>query len=248
MVFLIQNPKKRSHDLSTLSIETLYEDDSLLILNKPCGLVVNKSQTMKGFTLQDYLLEKITLPQGDLDEQSQIFVSRAGLAHRLDKETSGVIVVAKNSSALANLMLQFQSREVVKTYLALVHGEVSDPVIVVDAPIARNPRNRLKFAIVKSGKPSCTVVKLINKSEGFSLVSAEPKTGRTHQIRVHLAGLNHPVAGDPLYCPKRLLMPDLSRFGRLMLHAWKIEFLHPNNGKKMQFEAKIPSEFGDFLK
>lgn len=248
MTFFASRLVERSHSLSLLNIETIYEDDFLLVLNKTCGLVVNKSRTTKDFTLQDYLLDKLTFPQGNLDEQSQIFVSRAGLAHRLDKETSGVIVVAKNPSVLANLMSQFQSREVVKTYLALVHGVVLDPIIAIDAPIARNPRNRLKFAIVKNGKPSRTLIRLIKNFEEFSLVSAEPKTGRTHQIRIHLAGLNHPVAGDSLYCPGKLLEQDLNLFGRLMLHAWKIGFLHPNNNKKVQFEAKIPSEFANFLK
>ena len=232
-------------------ITIIHEDEAVLALNKPSGLVVNRSKTAKDKTLQDYLDEYLNLEQpeegiqGSWQELSpeEIFLRRSGMAHRLDKGTSGILLVAKTAEALKTLMKQFKDREIQKEYLALVHGRVKDPKIEIDAPIGRNPRNRLKKAVVREGKPAKTLIEMVNFKEKYSIVKAKPKTGRTHQIRVHLAALNHPVVGDHLYAPKGTRKEDREKFGRLMLHAGEIEFIHPLSSKKVTLSADIPLEF-----
>ena len=237
-----------------LNIKKIYEDADLLILDKPFGLVVNRSKTTKGETLQDFLIKYLGLPlpptqvSSFTENQDEIFLLRSGLAHRLDKDTSGVIVVAKNPQTLINLMDQFKNRGVAKSYVALVHGKILNPVLEVSAPIGRNPKNRFRYAVVMGGKVAQTVIKVQKiLAEKYSLVSVEPKTGRTHQIRVHLSAINHPIVGDVLYSPKSFRLDDHQNYGRLMLHAHRVEFIHPSNGEKVAFEANIPSEFEKVL-
>ncbi len=233
----------------TLQDYIVYEDASLLVVNKPSGLVVNRSNTVRGETLQDQLMEYLRLssPEGvSLDESSSpedIFIARSGLAHRLDKDTSGLVLVGKTPKALHKLMTQFKERKVSKHYVALVYGKLKDPVVEINAPLGRNPRNPLRFAVVASGKPAHTLLKVITGSDAYTLVDVAPKTGRTHQIRVHLSALNHPVVGDILYAPKNLLSMSKNDFPRLMLHAHTISVAHPESGELLTFEAKLPSEF-----
>jgi len=157
-------------------------------------------------------------------------------------------VVAKNSQTLINLMDQFKNRGVAKSYVALVHGKILNPVIEVSAPIGRNPKNRFRYAVVMGGRAAQTVIKVQKTLAGkYSLVSVEPKTGRTHQIRVHLSAINHPIVGDVLYSPKSFRLADYQNYGRLMLHAHRVEFIHPSKGEKVAFEANIPSEFEKVL-
>ena len=228
-------------------IEIIHEDDSLLVLNKPSGLIVNRSKTAREKTLQDYLDGYLNLPQlvrdwEDTPEQ-EIFKQRSGLAHRLDKGTSGVLLVGKTPKALAVLMSQFKEREIHKEYLALTHGKIIDQKIEIQAPLGRNPQNRVKFAVVEEGKSSKTVIENLKVTGVFTLVLAKPETGRTHQVRVHLAAINHPVVGDRLYCPKSFLDIDMQNVGRLMLHARKTSFIHPVSFKKVTYTAEIPEEF-----
>lgn len=233
-------------------LQIIHEDANILILNKPSGLIVNRSQTTKDPTLQDFLIDYLGIAQPDekistlSEDPNDIFILRSGLAHRLDKDTSGVVVVGKTPESLAYLMLQFKNREVSKSYTALVHGKIKDPIIDIRAPIGRNPKNRFRFAVVTDGKYAHSIVKPIRTSDSYSLISIEPRTGRTHQIRVHLSAINHPVVGDALYSPRSFFNADLKLFGRLMLHARFIEFSHPLNKEKVSFEAKIPSEFENF--
>ena len=227
----------------------IYEDDSLLVLNKPSGLVVNRSNTSKGETLQDMLISYLDLPMpsGNANSESNspqdVFISRSGLAHRLDKDTSGIVLVGKTPETLHNLMSQFKEREVSKKYRAIVYGNVKDPQIEINAPIGRNPRNPFRFAVVASGKDAQTLVKVLARVGKYTSVEVIPRTGRTHQIRVHLSALNHPVVGDILYAPKNLLSMSKNDFSRLMLHAHTISFKHPKTGRDLVFEAKLPSEF-----
>ena len=216
-----------------------------MVLDKPSGLIVNRSQTAKTETLQDWLDDYLGIPNGGISDE--VYLQRSGMVHRLDRDTSGVLVVAKDVETLQDLMAQFKERQVSKKYLALVHGELKDQKIDIQAPIARNPRNRLKNAVVADGKFARTVVERISVKDGFSLVFAKPQTGRTHQIRVHLSATNHPIVGDPLYSPKALYKKTSPKFGRLMLHAQALEFKHPKYGEKVHFEAKVPSEFALFL-
>ncbi len=230
-------------------IEIIHEDDAILVLNKPFGLIVNRSNTTKEPTLQDFLIEYLDIPAPSEEISSlsndpqDVFLLRSGMAHRLDKDTSGVILAAKTPESLQNLMSQFKNREVQKTYSALVHGKINDPIIDIDAPIGRNPKNRFRYAVLAEGKEAHTIVKMQKNSLDYSLVSVEPKTGRTHQIRVHLSAINHPIVGDVLYSPQSFQEKDAVNFGRLMLHASTITFSHPSNGEKVTFEVKIPSEF-----
>ena len=234
-------------------IEIIYEDSDLLVVNKPYGLVVNSSHTTKEETLQDFLAEylKISLPDTLSSSTSQdfadVFMVRMGMAHRLDKDTSGVLLVGKTPESLQNLMAQFKSREVGKNYIALTHGEIKNPLIDIQAPIGRNPKNRFRFAVTTEGKHAHTTIEVLKVSPGYTVVSVSPKTGRTHQIRVHLGAINHPVVGDVLYAPRGLLEADQTKFGRLMLHARSIQCLHPTTGEKVTFEATIPSEFENYL-
>lgn len=232
-------------------INIIHEDDELILIDKPSGLVVNRSETYKGYTLQDFLDEKF-FNDDTVTEWEDEFRSRSGIVHRLDKETSGVLVVAKSNKAMKFLQKQFKTRQVEKSYKAVVFGHLESKLIDINAPIGRNPKNRVKFAIVKDAREALTAVKkekslkLVDEKgfkQDFDLVNVFPKTGRTHQIRVHLASINSPVAGDLLYCTKRQLDISNRFFSRLMLHSEKITFIHPLSHKKVTYKADIPQEF-----
>lgn len=230
-------------DLNDLNI--IYEDKHIFVINKPSGLVVNKSNTTKNKTLQEIIMEsdKFSNLFDGISEDS-IFWKRGGMAHRIDKDTSGVILFAKNQKALISLMDEFKNRRVDKEYVALVYGEISEEIIEIDAPLGRNPVNRVKMAVTEPGRPSLTIIERIKdvsmENIHFTLVRAKPVTGRTHQIRVHLTALNHPVVGDSLYAGKKRNEITKDKYGRLMLHAHKLTIKHPKDGKKVTFEAPLP--------
>lgn len=233
-------------------IEKIYEDESILVINKPSGLVVNRSNTNSGRTLQDileddYFLKSLKAPD-NLDEE---YVNRSGIVHRLDKDTSGVLVAAKTLEAFQFLQKEFKDRNILKEYIAVVHNRVEDEIIEIDAPLGRNPNTPLKIAVVSDGKSAFTKVEKI-KEVGieleankitYTLVKVLPKTGRTHQIRIHLAAIGHPIAGDPIYCSNNLLKVDENLFKRLMLHARFLSFTHPKTREFQRFEAPLPKEF-----
>jgi 23S rRNA pseudouridine1911/1915/1917 synthase len=169
-------------------------------------------------------------------------LARAGIVHRLDKDTSGLLVVAKNEPAQHSLVKQLAARTVKRTYLALVRGKV-DRAGVVDAPIGRDPRHRTRMAIVKGGgKPAVTHYRVRKALDAHTLLECKLETGRTHQIRVHLASIGHPIEGDPVYGGRAK-----STFKRQALHAWKLEFDHPRSGKPIAFEAPLPGDFRGLL-
>lgn len=233
-------------------IEKIYEDESILVINKPSGLVVNRSNTSSGRTLQDileddYFLKSLKAPD-NLDEE---YVNRSGIVHRLDKDTSGVLVAAKSLEAFQFLQKEFKDRNILKEYVAVVHGRVEDEIVEIDAPLGRNPNTPLKIAVISNGKPAFTKVERVKEVEielesnkiNYTLVKVFPKTGRTHQIRIHLAAIGHPIAGDSIYCSNNLLKLDANVFKRLMLHARFLEFTHPKTQKFLRFEAPLPKEF-----
>lgn len=228
--------------MANLEPETIYEDNDILVLNKPSGLVVNDSETTPGETLQSWVREKY--PENFSGGDDSDFFTRNGLVHRLDKETSGIVVFAKTKAAFENLQEQFKNRGVEKEYLALVFGELKENLLEVNAPIDRNPRSRTKMAVVEGGRDSITrveKVKVIGEGEAkMTLIKAFPRTGRTHQIRVHMAALGHPVIGDSMYAGRRRASSSREEFGRLMLHAHKITFTHPGTGERAIFEAPAP--------
>lgn len=227
---------------------TIFEDTEILVLDKPSGVVVNRSNTYAGQTVQDFVEDQIDFTESDEDSE---FKSRSGVVHRLDKDTSGILLVAKNSESFANIQKQFKERTVKKQYHAIVNGKSPTGKFEIDAPIGRNPKDRLSMAVVVGGKEARTDFDFVKHFEvdgiWFSYVTAFPYTGRTHQIRVHLAALNLPIVGDPIYCSKAKLEASKNAFNRMMLHALSIEFTHPQTGKRVTFEASLSEEFKKFI-
>jgi 23S rRNA pseudouridine1911/1915/1917 synthase len=224
------------------NIKIIHEDNDIIIVNKPSGVIVNRADTTKNeFTLQDFLDEKYPL-EDNLDKESD-FYKRHGIVHRIDKETSGVLIVAKNIESFTNLQAQFKERRVSKTYIALVHGHVESEEGDISVPVGRLPWNRKRFGVLAGGKEATTHYKVIQKFEKpFTLLELNPKTGRTHQIRVHLKYFNHPIFGDFLYAGRKTSRTDRKVLERFFLHAKSISFLHPTEGKKVKFEADLPHE------
>jgi 23S rRNA pseudouridine1911/1915/1917 synthase len=179
---------------------------------------------------------------------------RPGIVHRLDKDTSGLIVVAKTEAAHENLADQFRAREVFKSYVALVHGRVAEDKGIIDQPIARDPRNRTRMAVVRGGRPALSIYRVRGRYERFTLLDVEIKTGRTHQIRVHLSWLKRPVVGDEVYGTGRdkavtdtRIRARLTRLKRLFLHAEQLGFHHPRTGAELRFKAPLPAELEELL-
>jgi 23S rRNA pseudouridine1911/1915/1917 synthase len=176
-------------------------------------------------------------------------VARPGIVHRLDKGTSGLMVVAKTESAHEHIADQFRDREIFKSYMALVHGQVEKRTGQIDQPIARDRGNRTRMAVVRGGRPALSIYRVRKRFERFTLLNVELKTGRTHQIRVHLAWLKHPVVGDEAYgtgrdktIPDHKIRTEVAKLGRQFLHAEQLGFRHPKTGEEMRFTAQLPAE------
>lgn len=216
----------------------IYEDDDLLIINKPSGLVVNKADTTRELTLQDYLLDYLKIKDLGIGD-------RAGIVHRLDKDTSGVLLIAKTETAFISLQSQFKDRSIQKEYTALVH-DITPEKGVINAPIERNPFNRQRFGVFPGGREAEThyvTQNYYNKNKfSYSLLRVSPKTGRTHQIRVHLKYIHHPIVSDSLYGGRKNLRHDLIFCPRLFLHASYISFTHPTSREHLKFETQLSNE------
>jgi len=226
-----------------MKIKKIFEDKYLLVVEKPAGMVVNISATTKNMkTLQDWLV-KNGLGDG---------VERNGIVHRIDKETSGALIIAKTEQVMKDLQKQFKDRKVSKEYLTLVHGEVKPATGKIKVPVTRNPFNRTKFGVFVGGKSAETGYQAIGVykkgQEKFSLLKVKPKTGRTHQIRVHMKYINHPVVADNLYAGRKTNKKDRLWCVRLFLHAHVLEVIHPVLNKKMSFEAKLATDLQTVLK
>jgi len=225
-------------------LQIIFEDENILVIDKPFGIVVNGVKSYKGFTLQDMIEEKINASGVSADSE---FRQRSGIVHRIDKETSGIVLVAKNEPAFIHLKNQFLTRTIEKEYKAVVCGKVEFENIEINAPIGRNPNNFIKMAIVGDERQSLTLVRRDSEKIfgelTYTSVTVYPKTGRTHQIRVHLASIKHPVAGDPLYAGKSLYALSFEIFKRMMLHARKILFQSPTSNELVSFESPLPKEF-----
>jgi 23S rRNA pseudouridine1911/1915/1917 synthase len=237
----------------------IFEDAVLIVLSKPSGITVNRSDTTKQeMTVQDWIEEKFkiaAIPKVVHNEEGweSDFYNRSGIVHRIDKETSGILLVAKTQGAFDNLQKQFKERVVEKSYLALVHGKMIPPEGEISVPVGRLEYNRKRFGIVAGGRDSTTFYKTITNyivpktKEILSLLELSPKTGRTHQIRVHVKYLNHPIVSDELYGGRKTSRNDRKLLPRLFLHAAKISFLHPTTNKKVEFESSLPNELQTFL-
>jgi len=197
---------------------------------------------VKGETVQDWVEKTYSIFIGD----------RAGIVHRIDKETSGILVIAKTPAAFVELQRQFKERSIKKTYLAIVHGKLVPDTGEINAPVDRLPWNRERFGIVPGGKESLTKYKVLgpvasNVEEPLTYVELTPQSGRTHQIRVHMKYINHPILGDYLYAGRKTARADRLWAPRVMLHAWKLTCTHPENGEVIAFEAPIPDDMSEII-
>jgi len=231
-----------------IPLEIVHEDESLIVVNKPAGLVVHPAAGIHSGTLANALafhFQNLPASAGSI---------RPGIVHRLDRDTSGLLVVAKTEAALENLSEQFRDRTVFKSYIALVHGRVDNSSGRIDQPLARDPSNRTRMAVVRGGRSALTLYKVRKHYHRFTLLDVELKTGRTHQIRVHLTWLHHPVVGDETYGGGRdnsiqdaRLRSMVRNLGRQFLHAERLGITHPITGERLQFEAPLPTDLSDLL-
>jgi 23S rRNA pseudouridine1911/1915/1917 synthase len=241
---LVSEPTEELGDAAiggpALPLEILFEDDQIIIVNKPAGMVVHPAAGHKSNTLADVLLAHAPTIAQAVDPANQ---HRPGIVHRLDKDTSGLLIVAKTPVALMNLAQQFQQHSVTKRYLALVEGHLPMAEGAIEAPIGRDQRHRQRMAItVQHGRQAHTLFWVEREFARFTLLRVQIVTGRTHQIRVHLAAIGHPVAGDHLYGRPQALEPP-----RIFLHAAELQFKHPVSGQPLAFKAALPPDLQHFL-
>jgi 23S rRNA pseudouridine1911/1915/1917 synthase len=230
-----------------IPLDIVFEDEFLAVLNKPAGMIVHPGAGVSSGTLANALAFKFQSEGDDLP-------FRVGIVHRLDKDTSGLMVVAKNELTLEKLSAQFRDRKVQKSYVALAHGFVRKLVGKIDQPIARDRKNRVKMAINKNGRNAVSIYKVRQRYERYTLLNVQIKTGRTHQIRVHLAHLKHPIVGDATYNEGRdktiadaQMRKAISNISRVFLHAEKLSFVHPVSKEKLEFHSPMPNELTELL-
>ncbi|MBS4876261.1 MAG: RluA family pseudouridine synthase [Acutalibacteraceae bacterium] len=241
-VLTVEIPPARPLEVAAQAIplDIVYEDGDLLVVNKPKGMVVHPAAGNEDGTLVNALLYHCG------DSLSGINgVIRPGIVHRIDKDTSGLLIVAKNDAAHRSLAEQIKAHSFTREYQAVVYGRIREDG-TVNAPIARHPQERKRMAVIQSpsAREAVTHYFVVRHFSGFTQLRLRLETGRTHQIRVHMAYIGHPVAGDPVYGPKKVIAP----LGGQCLHAGLIGFVHPRTGEYMEFEAPLPPYFTDFIK
>lgn len=233
---LVPEPEEIEAKAENLSIEIVYEDSDVLVVDKPQGMVVHPAPGHESGTLVNALLYHVSDLSGINGK------IRPGIVHRIDKDTSGLLMVAKNDVAHEKLSDQLKDKKAKREYIALVHGDIPHEKGTIDAPIGRDRKNRKKYAVVDNGKPSVTHFEVIERFKEYTLVKLQLETGRTHQIRVHMDYIHYPLAGDPLYGPRKTLEGN----GQF-LHAVSLGFIHPTSGEEMLFEAPMPAVFKETL-
>lgn len=221
-----------------IPLDIMYEDEHLIVINKPRGMVVHPAVGHYDGTLVNALLAHCGDSLSGIGGES-----RPGIVHRIDKDTSGLLIVAKNDKAHLSLSAQLADRSLSRTYDAIVLGKINEDG-KIDAPIGRSSKDRKKMAIVPNGRNAVTYYTPISYYNGYSHIQCKLQTGRTHQIRVHMAGIGHPVAGDPLYGPKN----DKTNLGGQCLHASKLRFIHPVSGENIEISSPLPDYFVEFMK
>jgi len=226
--------------------KVIFEDTTLLVLDKPSGWVVNDADTTKHLkTIQNWLQEKYNY---EIVKNRQL---RSGIVHRLDKDTSGILLVAKTESVFKKLQAQFKERVVQKTYVALAHGAIDPNIGEITAPVGRLPWNKRKFGVIPGGREASTkykVTKVFQKDgQYYSLLDLHLKTGRTHQIRVHLRHLGSPIVADKTYAGRKTWRHDIKWCPRIFLHASEISFIHPGTGKKVTLKAETPEDLKNVI-
>ena len=222
-----------------IPIDIVYEDNDVLIVNKPQDMVVHPAPGNYDNTLVNAILyhckDKLSSING---------VIRPGIVHRIDKDTSGLLMIAKNNNAHNSLAEQLKDHSITREYEFICHGVVEDDKITVNKPIGRNPKDRLKMAVVKDGKHAVTHFEVVERFENFTHMRARLETGRTHQIRVHALSINHPLLGDPIYGPKNTKF----KLNGQTLHAKKLGFIHPTTNKYIEFDSELPEYFKEIIK
>lgn len=232
-------PKEISLEAQDIAVDVIYEDKDIIVVNKPKGLVVHPANGNPDGTLVNAIM---AICKGSLSGIGGEI--RPGIVHRLDKDTSGIIIIAKNDEAHINLSEQIKNREVKKTYIALVRGFVKENEATINMPIGRSPKDRKKMAVVKNGKNAITHIKVLERFNNYTLLQVNIETGRTHQIRVHLSEIGYPIVGDYTYSNGK------NEFGIVgqCLHAKSLKFRHPITNKEMYLEAELPQYFKDVIK
>jgi 23S rRNA pseudouridine1911/1915/1917 synthase len=247
---ILPEPQPLSLEPEPLPLTILYEDPSVIVIDKPAGMVVHPAAGNPSGTLVNALLYHCK------DLAGINGVLRPGIVHRLDKDTSGVMVVAKDDEAYHHLMKQFKNRTVKKVYLAVAYGKFTQDEGRVDAEIGRHPSQRKRMSVhTRRGRPALTLWRVRERLDGFALLEIHPQTGRTHQIRVHLSSVGHPLLGDPLYGRKGrpgatqdpVLRGYLERLGRQALHAHRLGFIHPRTGERVEFVSPMPQDMKEVI-
>ena len=249
--FVMPEPPKKEIEPEDIPIEVVYEDDDLIIINKPPDIIVHPARGNKHGTLVNALAHYSNELSSGLGE------FRPGIVHRLDRNTTGVMIVTKNDSAQWKVAKQFEMRQVRKSYLAIVHGTPELQADRINMPLGIHPKIREKYAIrPETGKEAVTDYEVLEAFRGFSLIHCKPHTGRTHQIRVHLSHLKHPIVADDMYGGKLVYpwqLKDAEQaieepvIARCALHAWTIEFTHPTTEQRVSFEAPLPDDMQHLL-
>lgn len=235
----IPAPKPLEVEAEDIPLDILYEDDDLIIVNKPKGMVVHPADGHLNGTLVNALLFHCR------DSLSGINgILRPGIVHRIDMNTTGSLIVCKNDTSHNRIAEQIKVHSINRIYLGIVHGNIKEDSGTINAPIARSKTDRKKMAIVEGGKEAITHYRVLERLNGYTFCEFKLETGRTHQIRVHMASIHHPLLGDEVYGPKKCPIKGLE--GQT-LHAWKIGFVHPTSGEYMEFEAPIPEYFEKLL-
>lgn len=255
-----------------MNIRIIYQDDYFLVIDKPPGVVVNRGDSVHGETIQDWVENSSLIDftqfatthdqvvrQGvAVDGISQIydpfkeFINRSGIVHRIDKDTTGLLIIARSPDIFEKIKNLFKERLIHKKYIALVHGLLEAEVGNINAAVGRLPWNRERFGILPGGRPALTTFRVIDRITNilgkFSLLEVSPETGRTHQIRIHLKYISHPVVSDNFYAGRKVYRKDLIFCPRLFLHAAKLGFKHPVSGKDINILSKLPTDLEKVLK
>lgn len=266
----IEMPAPPTSDLipEEIPLDIVYEDEDVIVVNKLAGMVVHPAAGIRTGTLANALAwrmrggqernDETVLPDTHDSESERPALGslalRPGIVHRLDRDTSGLMVIAKTASAHEKLSDQFRARTVFKSYVALVHGRTREEQGKIEQPLARDPKNRTRMAVVRGGREAVSVWKVRRRYERMTLLDVRIKTGRTHQIRVHMAWLKHPVVGDETYGGGRdqsltdpKLRARINALGRQFLHAERLAFDHPRTGERLMFDAPLPADLAEFL-
>ena len=237
-LIIIEVPEDEAYDIEpvNMNLDIIYEDSDVLVVNKPQGLIVHPTLSTKEKTLVNGLMYQVK------DLSGINGVNRPGIVHRIDKDTSGLLMVAKNDNAHNSLVEQLKNKTTNRLYVALVYGVIEENRGRINAPIGRDKTDRKKMAVVEDGKPAVTNFTVLERFDGYTLVECKLETGRTHQIRVHMKYIGHPLVGDPLYGPKKVI-GDSGQF----LHAKLIGFNHPKDGRYLEFTVDMPENFKQIL-